>query len=322
MGIVWYRKSTYLAAGFLALALLLVSLFFALQKPVAIQVDGKTINTRIFFTSTVGEVLHDQNIKLGERDKVEPGLNSIVKKNTEIKVIRAFKVKVFADGEIREVFSTPVSVKEAIRLSGFELGEKDIIKTRPGNRTVPGQEIELIRVTEQTLDVKQEIPYGVEKIPDNTLEKGLTRTVKTGKNGIAQQTVKVVYHNGQEVKREVIKSQTLVEPQNKVIAMGNITSVSRGGARLNFREARYMLASAYTYTGSHTATGKQPAVGTVAVDTRIIPLGSRLYVEGYGYAVAGDTGGSIKGDCIDVFMETRQQCLNWGRRTVKVYVLN
>jgi 3D (Asp-Asp-Asp) domain-containing protein len=83
-----------------------------------------------------------------------------------------------------------------------------------------------------------------------------------------------------------------------------------------------MEASAYTYTGNRTATGKNPEVGMVAVDPRVIPMGSRLYIEGYGYGRAADTGGSIKGNRLDLFMEDRSQCLSWGRRTVKVYLLD
>ena len=60
--------------------------------------------------------------------------------------------------------------------------------------------------------------------------------------------------------------------------------------------------------------------GTVAVDPRFIPLGTRLYIEGYGYGVAADTGGAIKGRKIDVFFEDRQAALNWGRRSVVVNV--
>ena len=170
--------------------------------------------------------------------------------------------------------------------------------------------------------IEEATPFQVERTVDNTLEKGLTRTVSPGVEGLARNTVKVTYHNGQEVKREVVNSEVIKEPQNKVVAMGAITSVSRGGQNLNFREARYMTASAYTYTGHRTATGQNPAVGMVAVDPSVVPLGTRMYVEGYGYAVAADTGGSIRGDRIDLFMEERSQCLSWGRRTVKVYILN
>jgi uncharacterized protein YabE (DUF348 family) len=322
MGIVWSRKRTILAAAILFIVVLGVSLFFALQKPVTIAVDGKIIKSGVFFTSTVDAVLEKEAIELGNHDRVQPSLNSKVKKSTRIVVTRAFPVKVIADGSSKEIITTPISIKEAIRLAGFELGEKDIVKTVPVPKTVPNQEIEVIRVTENEVKVEEPIPCGVERTSDNTLERGLTKTISAGKDGLTKNTVRITYHNGQEVKREVINSETLVEPKNRVIAMGTITAVSRGNQLLNFREARYMEASAYTYTGNRTATGRNPEVGMVAVDPQVIPMGSRMYIEGYGFARAADTGGSIKGNRLDIFLEDRSQCLNWGRRTVKVYLLD
>ncbi|MDO5017733.1 MAG: cell wall-binding repeat-containing protein [Lagierella massiliensis] len=73
-----------------------------------------------------------------------------------------------------------------------------------------------------------------------------------------------------------------------------------------------------------TASGidlrKNPKV--IAVDRNVIPLGTKVYVEGYGYAIAGDTGGAIKGNKIDVHMNSVKECYNWGVRTVKLYILN
>ncbi len=320
MGVVWSKQRTYLAAGVLGV-ILLVSMFFALQKPVNIEVDGKIVKSRVFFSGTVGYVLDKNHITLQAKDKVQPSLKTAVSKEMKIVVTRAFKVKVIADGQTREIVSTPITVAEAIKLAGFKLGEQDIVKTIPRQLTVPNQEIELIRVTEAKVESRDAIPFQIEKTSDNTLERGLTKTVSPGKNGIAVNTIKIIYHNGQEVKRKVIDSKVVQQPVNKVVALGTITSVSRGGIRLDFREAKYMQASAYTYTGSHTATGQTPQVGMVAVDPGVIPMGSKLYIEGYGYAHAADTGGAIKGNKLDLFMEERSQCLNWGNRTVKVYLL-
>jgi len=92
--------------------------------------------------------------------------------------------------------------------------------------------------------------------------------------------------------------------------------VSRGGERILTMEA-----TAYTWTGNRTASGTWPAVGTVAVDPKTIPLGSRLYVEGYGEAVAEDTGGLVKGNIIDLYFPTESECWEFGRRQVEVRVL-
>ena len=80
-------------------------------------------------------------------------------------------------------------------------------------------------------------------------------------------------------------------------------------------------ATAYTWTGYRTATGTWPSRGTVAVDPEVIPLGTKIWVEGYGEAVALDTGGAIKGNIIDVYLATESECWQWGRRMVEVRIL-
>ena len=93
--------------------------------------------------------------------------------------------------------------------------------------------------------------------------------------------------------------------------------------------------SATAYTASYKDTGKSPShpgygitytgtrarVGTVAVDPRVIPLGTKMYVEGYGYAVAEDIGGAIKGNKIDLYFNTLKEANNFGRQQRKVYIL-
>lgn len=87
-------------------------------------------------------------------------------------------------------------------------------------------------------------------------------------------------------------------------------------------EAQPMVMEATAYClRTPTATGKPTAPGVVAVDPAIIPLYSELYIEGYGKAFAMDTGGDIKGQRIDLWMPDRNQCLQFGRRPVKVWII-
>lgn len=86
-----------------------------------------------------------------------------------------------------------------------------------------------------------------------------------------------------------------------------------------------MTATAYTGHG-FTATGLKPVhdpngLSTVAVDPSVIPLGSKVHVEGYGYAIASDTGGAIKGNKIDLYMNSEAECIAFGRRTVTVTII-
>ncbi|PLR76675.1 peptidoglycan-binding protein [Bacillus sp. V3-13] len=95
---------------------------------------------------------------------------------------------------------------------------------------------------------------------------------------------------------------------------------------------RELTVTATAYTASCdgcsgvTATGidlkANPDAKVISVDPSVIPLGSKVYVEGYGYAVAGDTGGAIKGNVIDIFISDKQEAVNWGRKQVKVQILD
>ena len=93
---------------------------------------------------------------------------------------------------------------------------------------------------------------------------------------------------------------------------------SRGGS---VRQMIQVVATAYTHTGHCTRSGVWPHVGVIATDPAVIPIGTRCWVEGYGPAVAGDTGGDIQGARIDEFKETAAECVKFGRRTVVVWVL-
>lgn len=82
-----------------------------------------------------------------------------------------------------------------------------------------------------------------------------------------------------------------------------------------------MEATAYTWSGDKTATGTWPSRGTVAVDPEVIPLGTKLHIEGYGEAIAADTGGDIKGNRVDLYMESEDECWEFGRQQVEVVVM-
>jgi 3D (Asp-Asp-Asp) domain-containing protein len=95
---------------------------------------------------------------------------------------------------------------------------------------------------------------------------------------------------------------------------------------LNYSAVYTMEATAYLPTDGSatgtTATGIPAQRGVVAVDPNVIPLGSKVYIPGYGVAIAADTGGAIRGQKVDLCMETYGECMNFGRRDIEVYVLS
>lgn len=97
---------------------------------------------------------------------------------------------------------------------------------------------------------------------------------------------------------------------------------SRKIVTAKLRVKKSFRVKAYAYTGGgRTRTGQKAQVGRIAVDPKVIKLGTWLYVEGYGICQASDTGGNIKGKKIDVYKNTRSQCLKWGVRKPRVYIL-
>lgn len=130
------------------------------------------------------------------------------------------------------------------------------------------------------------------------------------------------------------KENVVKKPTKQVVAVGTkviTASVSRNNsaAPSNGKEF-YVTATAYTANCSGcsgvTATGlnlkANPSSKVIAVDPSVIPLGSKVWVEGYGYAIAADTGGAIKGNKIDVFISSKSQAASWGRKKVRIKVLN
>lgn len=155
--------------------------------------------------------------------------------------------------------------------------------------------------------------------------------VDVNANANAKEAVLVL--SAKDVDKSYVELPVAIEPPMvqqestdiEVIAVAERTEKQVIAARGNPTKPakiKVMESTAYTHTGNATSTGIMPYVGVVAVDPSVIPLGTNLYVEGYGFALAADTGGVIKGDIIDVFMDTRQEALNWGRRQVKVHVLD
>jgi 3D (Asp-Asp-Asp) domain-containing protein len=108
-----------------------------------------------------------------------------------------------------------------------------------------------------------------------------------------------------------------------------VQEVSKSNESASSNKELYVSATAYSHESSTTgltATGynikSNPNIKLIAVDPSVIPLGTKVWVEGYGEAIAGDTGGAIKGHKIDVLMPSSAQARSWGRKTVKITILN
>lgn len=211
----------------------------------------------------------------------------------------------------------PPAVAGVLARAGITLGPRDRIESNLGSGDLY-QYIRVIRV-QDTIELQQEaVAPGVVRRPDYYLPSGQEKVVQEGQPGVRYYKYQVTRENGEEVERRLVDTWIEVQPRPRVVAY---SSRAYPAVAARAGETIKMVATAYTHTGNRTATGIWPYRGVVAVDPRVIPLGTRLYVEGYGYAVAQDTGGLIKGNRIDVFMNSEAEAIQWGRRPVTVRIL-
>jgi 3D (Asp-Asp-Asp) domain-containing protein len=161
------------------------------------------------------------------------------------------------------------------------------------------------------------------------LARGKERVLREGLDGLKEVVYEVITENGCEVAREAVDERVIRPAKTQVSRIGTRRE-SLAKNRLVAEDVIWMEATAYDpgpesngrFTGMPTAYGLKVGFGVVAVDPKVIPLGTELFIEGYGYAIAGDTGGAIKNMRIDLGYDTRREALRFGRREVKVYILN
>lgn len=236
------------------------------------------------------------------------------------------EVIVTADGESREIISTAKTVGELLKQYEIPFGDMDRCSVPLKTPLKDGMMLSITRIHTSVVTEKTPLPFKTRQAYASDLRVG-TRQVKTpGKQGEKAVTYRVYYKDGQPTEK-VKLGVKVTQPRTEVVVVGvrGMTLASRSA--LGGRRILDMNASAYGPGGNGpwgmtTAMGIRPRYGIVAVDPRIIPLGTRLYVEGYGSALAADTGSAIKGMRIDLFYPTDRQAYAYGRKRVKVMVLD
>lgn len=235
---------------------------------------------------------------------------------------------VVVDGAERRISTSQTTVAGVLREAGIELRPLDRVVPALKDRLGNANKIVITRVTEQLVSVKQPISFDSAKTFSTSIRPGYVKESRQGVPGERLLSYRVRQENGVEVSRTRISSVVVKRPVSRVLAIG---SRGRYTSRGTFRTSRVMRmsASAYDpgpkscgkYATGRTACGLRAGYGVVAVDPRVVPLGTKLYVEGYGYAVAGDKGSAIKGARIDLGFNTNREAMLFGRKKVNVHVL-
>ncbi len=237
-------------------------------------------------------------------------------------------VTITADGETKTVETSAATVAELLGTQKIVLNKLDrcsVPLTTP--ITADMKPLVVCRITVETVKERVALPSKTTKQLTHKMRVGQTKTVRQGKSGEKVTTFRVVTKDGETTRTKI--GETTKKPIHKLVQTGmRGASIRMLASRGDLAGARVLTMRATGYGpgdngpwGNQTATGMKPGFGIVAVDPRFIRLGTRLYIENYGYAIAGDTGGAIKGNRIDLGYNTHSEAEAVGRRNVRVMIL-
>lgn len=231
------------------------------------------------------------------------------------------------DGVPRMVTTDKETVGELVSELSQNMDTEYVVTDAKDTTPIADQmEITLASKTEKIVSTTKVMPFETVERNNDEMLKGETRVVQNGVDGKMSIINKEIYHGTELVDTVFVEEKVDTAPVNKIIEVG--TKVPKPQNIIDGHKYSRVLsvrATAYTpydpgCTGI-TATGTKAGKGTVAVDPRVIPLGSKVYVPGYGVAIAADTGGAIKGNKLDVCYPTLREAYTWGVKNVNIYVL-
>ncbi len=308
----------------LMVSFLLLTGFVYSDKKITVIADG-TSHTLQSHQISKYAVVAEAGITLNPNDELVLSTSGL-QNGTVITVKRAIPVTVELHDQKKTVMTTASTAQELMNRIGFAKPYYVVI----GNEYETLKKDSLVKVGEVTNTKKHTATevLDIETIrePDPMMAKGQEKVVQEGEAGSAIVTRAVYYDGANQIGSKVLESMTIKEMVPRIIKEGtrdNIVSTSRGVER--YRQICTMNASAYTVAEGNgdglTATGMVAKGNIVAVDPNVIPLGTRVYIPGYGHAIAADTGGAIVGNRIDLLMETVDEAMQFGRRTIEVYIL-
>lgn len=332
------RKYLFMVGILAALFITVLSIWFyqAIQpKQVEFVHNGKSkvVATK---AKTVGEFLQQQNVQRDSYDILNPQEGHEIEEGTKITYKDRWQVALQEGDRQQDIITDQHTVQGILQEQHIRLGEWDRIEPAVTASIAPNQKITIIRVEKEVVEKKQTVAFNEVTRKDYSLAQGQKKVLQEGQEGQVLERFEVVYENGQEKSRSLIDSKIIRRKQDRMVAIGTMLTVSRGGSAFSPRKTlSNVTLTAYSAGASHTgknadhpqygitASGKRAEEGrTIAVDPGVIPLGTWVYIEGIGFRRAEDTGGAVKGNKIDVYYEDDRSAVNFGmKRSKAVYVI-
>lgn len=305
---------------------------------ITLNLDGEIIEV-VSYSKTVEEFIETEEIKVNEGAYISVPLNTKMKDALEITITNPKNYIIDIGGMLTDVSSVHSNIEQILIDINIELGELDYTFPSITENIQPNTIIEVYKV-EEVIETKETvIPFEKQVTKNNRVEVGIVNVVQDGKDGLRRSQIKNKYINGILNSSIVVKDEVVTEPIPQITEKGSKDFIVTSRGETRYRKTITMNASAYdlSYQSTKknpgdrgygiTASGTKARPGVVAVDPKVIPLGTKLYIKSldgtadYGFAIAEDKGSAIKGNKIDLFFESASACRIFGRRNVLVYVL-
>lgn len=281
--------------------------------------DGgqKSVSVKIV-SGTVQDALEQAGITLNEQDRLSIEPATMLTEGMDIGIVRVTTQTVSAQEEVP--YNIVVRKSSDVDKGDYKVvseGKTGLIEKQVMQVMENGKIVSSYLVEESVLSSAQDrvVHEGTYVAPTPT-PKPAAAPVKVAAKASSKSTTtsRTSTSKSSSASKEVVKASTTTS--------GGTLTVN--GKSVSYSKVYNGKATAYTHTGNATASGVMPVAGTtVAVDPKVFPLGTRLYIPGYGFAIAQDTGDKvIKNYTVDLFMDTKDECINWGIRSVKIYVLD
>lgn len=309
-----------------------------LSTRIEVRADGE-VREVVTLREDPRTILEMEQIEVGEYDQIISTYSDGRLSALELK--RAFPVNITADGATTTIMMLYGDTEKAIQAAGLKLDPLDVVEPARDAPVSEDLNITVGRVEIKETVVEQAIPFSTIKVASSLFKPGVTKTVSSGIKGLKKITTTKKYLDGELVDTQVTED-ILQKPVAARVLVGTSfvqaisplkfdgVELSDKGVPLNYKKLITGTATAYGPQDGHTtSTGAAAQVGYVAVDPRVIPYGSKLYIRTpdnriiYGCAVAKDTGGAARSGriVVDLYMITKAEQNQFGRRTVEVYIL-
>ena len=316
----------------------------AFAKNTYVITDGRRVLTYSTFSTDPAEVLGEAGLKLDEDDSytTQPGVGM-----SSITIQRGQDITIHYRGEVIPAVSYGETVEQLLNRLNLSVSENDTVSQPMDLNTYDGMELRVDEVLRLEQTYTSAITHDVTYCYDDTIPQGTEAVLVEGADGQMTCTATVTYVNGKETGRVVHSQEVTVQPVTEIIALGSApveqidpdsmpifgedTITLPTGEVLTYSRTMQVVATGYHKSNpgcdDWTSTGTWARVGAIAVDPRMIPYGTRMFIVSndgvyfYGLATAEDCGGSIKGNRVDLYFDSNYECFQFGIRDCTIYIL-